>query len=682
MELPTLDNEFIALFIPETTSLPKKEYIEELKIYIFKIMGLTLQDLVQENINLNDSNIELHHKLKSYLEERIESILDINDTFLRCLGNLESIIFHIEDIKNSINSLLKNTSSTNKYNKVKILQEEIKLSKEILDSPILQLLEIPGCMFKCIQKDDLALFIKFDEFMKNYFEQIDVEAQELKNISASTDKIESYNNNFSTTSETTICLLFVDKLRSYYSKVREYCVKFLNNNLKLSENYNIINECLYDIIFPITNFNENYIKSFLITIIKTLLKKEINDSFISDNEELNKVYKLLVLVIYQIDLQMNSLFNNSNSDSNQLPDFHNHNTYFSLNNIIFLEKQEKFMKYVLLQIEFLIRSISDIKIETNSEINTENVHEIIKICIESLIINVFFIPCLNNYFNNNDSSNNYDRVEDNNQRLSSLSLEISSFSIFNTNNILIMSFKQKLKYISDLIIKQEILKNTNEEEDSNNDRNTKRDFNYNTSIDENKQYYTPFSDPITKKVPGINNKLKLNITESLNESLKDFSIKILKSFISTNESLVNKFIIFNRGDISKLIKVDSKKTIMERNDLLSLLFNNLSYLFELIRDMQFDSIVFKSSVFELFFNHLDKITILVNEYFMNNMLLVRITADNISLIDELRTFKATYISVFENKFIEVLKELNFKGNSKNKVSKVMSIIKMKFIYDN
>jgi hypothetical protein len=51
MELPVVDNEFISLFLPETSEFTTEDVLEEFKFYIFRIMNLTIDTLIQEQVN-------------------------------------------------------------------------------------------------------------------------------------------------------------------------------------------------------------------------------------------------------------------------------------------------------------------------------------------------------------------------------------------------------------------------------------------------------------------------------------------------------------------------------------------------------------------------------------------------------------------------------------------------------
>jgi hypothetical protein len=50
MELPNVDNEFIGLFVPETSPFNTEDILEEFKIYIFNLMKLSIDMVLQEQV--------------------------------------------------------------------------------------------------------------------------------------------------------------------------------------------------------------------------------------------------------------------------------------------------------------------------------------------------------------------------------------------------------------------------------------------------------------------------------------------------------------------------------------------------------------------------------------------------------------------------------------------------------
>ncbi len=51
MEMPIVDNEFLDLFLTESTAVNNNDLLEEFKFYIFRIMNLSIEDLLQEQVN-------------------------------------------------------------------------------------------------------------------------------------------------------------------------------------------------------------------------------------------------------------------------------------------------------------------------------------------------------------------------------------------------------------------------------------------------------------------------------------------------------------------------------------------------------------------------------------------------------------------------------------------------------
>jgi len=52
MEMPIVDNEFLSLFLPEDSNFSTDEILHELKFYIFRLMSLSLDSLLQEQVSI------------------------------------------------------------------------------------------------------------------------------------------------------------------------------------------------------------------------------------------------------------------------------------------------------------------------------------------------------------------------------------------------------------------------------------------------------------------------------------------------------------------------------------------------------------------------------------------------------------------------------------------------------
>lgn len=48
--MPIVDNEFLDLFLPDSSEVSSNDLIEEFKFYIFRIMNLSVEDLMQEQV--------------------------------------------------------------------------------------------------------------------------------------------------------------------------------------------------------------------------------------------------------------------------------------------------------------------------------------------------------------------------------------------------------------------------------------------------------------------------------------------------------------------------------------------------------------------------------------------------------------------------------------------------------
>jgi hypothetical protein len=52
MEMPIVDNEFISLFLPEDSSFTTEDILNDFKFYIFRLMSLSLDSLIQEQVSI------------------------------------------------------------------------------------------------------------------------------------------------------------------------------------------------------------------------------------------------------------------------------------------------------------------------------------------------------------------------------------------------------------------------------------------------------------------------------------------------------------------------------------------------------------------------------------------------------------------------------------------------------
>ena len=156
MEL-SISNNFLDLFIPEQSSYSKEELIDIFKTYIFKLMNMDIESLIQEQINNDRENIELHKKYKDFFTGKVDSILKINNLY-------KSIKDRTEIIKNAIdenNKIIANTKNNNENlieKENNILMKDFQMNKKIIknyaNNPVLRIYNIPYYMIDCFKKNE------------------------------------------------------------------------------------------------------------------------------------------------------------------------------------------------------------------------------------------------------------------------------------------------------------------------------------------------------------------------------------------------------------------------------------------------------------------------------------------------------------------------------------------------
>ena len=106
MEL-SVSNDFISLFLPDQSEFTTDEIINEFKIYIFRLMNITVDSLIQERINNEYENNQLKVAYKDFFSSRVDSVLNIaklhNEIITKSniiKSSLESNIKLIEKNKN------------------------------------------------------------------------------------------------------------------------------------------------------------------------------------------------------------------------------------------------------------------------------------------------------------------------------------------------------------------------------------------------------------------------------------------------------------------------------------------------------------------------------------------------------------------------------------------------------
>mmetsp|Transcript_29960 Transcript_29960/g.31117 ORF Transcript_29960/g.31117 Transcript_29960/m.31117 type:complete len:302 (+) Transcript_29960:603-1508(+) len=279
-------------------------------------------------------------------------------------------------------------------------------------------------------------------------------------------------------------------------------------------------------------------------------------------------------------------------------------------------------------------------------------------CINDLIMEVYFFPCLTDYINFKPNSNAKNCYFSESFIISNSDTSSSYWQIIN--------FKKKINFLCNVISSNPLI--THSQEDLL-DSNELSSYNKNTGNIKNENLSGP----------------KPNLTHSLfqiNSILKSYCLELLSSVIRVNSGVISKYILFNRGDINKLIKIeDTKKVIKEKNDYINLIVVNLGLFIEVVKDFKCISLVFKTKVFHLFEKHLISLTTLLSEYFKSNMCLLKIAKENINLIKELKNFKLLYLSALEDLFGELLKELGLEQSIGPKTEFFMASLNKYFCYE-
>ena len=167
MEL-SISNNFLDLFIPEQSNFTKEELIEVFKTYIFKLMNLDMESLIQEQINNDRENIELHKKYKDFFTGKVDSILKINNLY-------KSIKDRTSLIKNAIeeNSKLIENSKNNSDNLIEkennILMKDFQINKKIIknfgNNAVLKVFNIPFYMIECFRNNEFDAYLQYYKFI-------------------------------------------------------------------------------------------------------------------------------------------------------------------------------------------------------------------------------------------------------------------------------------------------------------------------------------------------------------------------------------------------------------------------------------------------------------------------------------------------------------------------------------
>ena len=271
MEL-SISNNFLDLFIPEQSNFTKDELIEIFKTYIFKLMNMDMESLIQEQINNDKENVELHKKYKDFFTGKVDSILKINNLY-------KSIKERTSLIKNAIdeNTRIIEKNKTNNDNLIEkennILMKEFQINKKIIknfeSNSTLKIFSIPFYMIECFKNNEYENYLKYYKFVMEKLPK---------------DKY-----------------LNLEKLKELVIFINNNIINFIKNLLSINYEINIPYSKIFD-----------------------LLQIEPNKILIFDNkEEINDDIKILSVYLLQIDLwteHYNISLNNKNFNENDIND--------------------------------------------------------------------------------------------------------------------------------------------------------------------------------------------------------------------------------------------------------------------------------------------------------------------------------------------------------------------------
>ena len=161
MEL-SISNNFLDLFIPEQSNFTKEELIEIFKTYIFKLMNLDMESLIQEQINNDRENIELHKKYRDFFTGKVDSILKINNLY-KSIKDRTTLIKNAIEENSKIIENNKNNNDNLLQNENNILMKNFQINKKIIknfgNNNILKVFSIPFYMIDCFKKSVIILLI-------------------------------------------------------------------------------------------------------------------------------------------------------------------------------------------------------------------------------------------------------------------------------------------------------------------------------------------------------------------------------------------------------------------------------------------------------------------------------------------------------------------------------------------
>ena len=308
MEL-SISNNFLSLFIPEQSNFTNDEIIEVFQIYIFKLMDMDIDSLIQEQINNEKENEQLQKKYKDFFSGKVDSILKINNLYKSIKGRTSLIknaidenMKIIERNKNSGDNLLEKESN--------ILMKDFQTNKKIIknynNDKIAKLFSIPFYMIDCFKNNEYESYLNYYKFV---MEKIPTE--KYKNL---------------------------EKLKNLVIFINNNIIYFIKSLLSINYDMNIP----YNKIFDLLQMNQ----------YKIFIKEgQENDN----NKEIENEIKILSVYILQIELWTKhynvSTSNNKNENGND-------NNYINEN-----DNDKNILNFFESKIKLILKEIKNAKLK-------------------------------------------------------------------------------------------------------------------------------------------------------------------------------------------------------------------------------------------------------------------------------------------------------------------------------
>lgn len=647
MSVLSIDNEFLSLFLPEDNINSKEDYLEELKTYIFRIMNFSLTDLIQENININQNNINLQEKLNIFLKEKLKEIDNINNCFIKSLDGIEEITYFLNNSVKSIDEFIsynKDLAIKKETNNILMnLINNINQIKNVLNNPgLINLLQIPSVMIKSVQEFDLELYLECKEYLIKFFE----------------DNEKSFLNNPNNSDLDKNCALtspIIVYLKDKYKLIDNHCTNFVKNSLKTK---NFINNCfyigsnhksknafnykiyelIYELVFPISDFEETSIKEVYCNII-------INSLKIDDINTNDMLYKIFVITIYQINLNDINSDVLDNNDIITLKD--------NINYLDKLSKYEDFINYIIYQCESY-KTIAFKLIENKNAISSSKkylYYNSVLNCIDYIFEN-YLVDYICLYIKNEKNTYNINSIN-NSEYFKKDKINTDIYYLRKSNNII--TFKSKATFISTTLNKLDCIFNDNE---------------------------------------IISNSINL-----INRLLEDFFIDVLCELTRLNNLLISKYFTFNRNDISRIINVSSInnndiKSTENKNDILMLIKYNYIFIIDLItadinlfnnasntNALSNVSFIFRTNVYNIMLKSINNTVSIIKKFFEDNFIMLKVGLNSKSLIQNCWKFKDLFSIILENILEKLFKNLYLNDNSNIEIKKTVSDLLIKLCFN-